>query len=83
MLMPIGFAFSSAAGYNGGAIAAVRTMVINVSFLTPAASVYAPLLHTNRDWITFKDVMTYGLAFNVLAILCFIFLGLPLAKMLF
>lgn len=83
MLMPIVFAFSSTAGYNGIAIAAVLTMVINVSFLTPAASVYAPLLHTNRDWITFKDVMTYGLAFNVLAILCFIFLGLPLAKILF
>lgn len=84
LLVPIIFTFASTSDFNAAAIAIVMTMVINmVAFLTPAASVYAPLLHGNSEWIKMKDIMTYGVAFMILTIVCCLFISLPIAKILF
>lgn len=80
MLMPILFALASANGYNGVAIAAIMTMAINMAYLAPSASNYAPMLHGNKEYISLKDIWTYGLYFEILTFIVFMFLGLPMAK---
>lgn len=83
MLMPILFAVADASGYHSVAIAAVMTMAINIAFLAPSASNWAPLLHSNKEYIAAKDIWTIGLFFEVLAFLIYIAIGYPLATILF
>lgn len=83
MMMPILFAVADASGYHSIAIAAVMTMAINVAFLAPSASNWAPLLHANKECIATKDIWTIGLFFEVLAFLIYIVIGYPLATLLF
>lgn len=82
MMMPILFAVSDASGYHSVAIAAIVAIAINVAFLAPSASNYAPLLHGNKDYISMKDIWTYGLFFELLAFAVFLLLGLPMAKIM-
>lgn len=82
MMMPVLFAVADASGYHSVAIAAMMTLAINVAFLAPSASNYAPLLHGNKEYVTLKDIWTYGLFFEVLTFAVFLFLGLPMAKIM-
>ena len=80
--MPVLFAVADANGYNSVAIAAMMTLAINMAFLAPSASNYAPLLHGNKAYISLKDIWTYGLFFELLTFAIFLFLGLPIAKLM-
>lgn len=82
MMMPVLFAVADANGYNSVAIAAMMTLAINMAFLAPSASNYAPLLHGNKAYISLKDIWTYGLFFELLTFAVFLFLGLPIAKLM-
>lgn len=82
MMMPILFAIADTNGYHGVAIAAMMTLAINVAFLAPSASNYAPLLHSNKAYISLKDIWTYGLFFELLTFAIFLFVGLPIAKIM-
>lgn len=82
MMMPVLVAVSGANGYNSIALAAIMVMTINIAFLAPSASNWAPLLHGNKDYISTKDIWTYGLFFEILAFAVFMFLGFPLAKLM-
>lgn len=83
MMMPILFAVADASGYHSIAIAAILTMAINIAYLAPSASNWAPLLHANKEYIATKDIWTIGLFFEVLAFLIYIVIGYPLATILF
>lgn len=80
MLMPVLFAIASANSYNSVAIAAIMTMAINMAFLMPSASNYAPMIHGNREYVTVKDIWTYGLVFELLTFAIFLVVGFPMAK---
>lgn len=82
MMMPILFAVADASGYHSVAIAAMLAIAINVAFLAPSASNYAPLLHGNKEYISMKDIWTYGLFFEILAFAVFLLIGLPMAKIM-
>lgn len=82
MMMPILFAVADASGYHSVAIAVVLTMAINIAYLAPSASNWAPLLHSNKDYISMKDIWTVGLAFEVLAFVICVVIAYPLAVML-
>ncbi len=82
MMMPVMVAIASSSGYHMIAIAVIMTLGINVAFLAPSASNYAPFLHGNTEYITVKDIWTYGLFFELLCCAVFIFIGFPLAKMM-
>lgn len=82
MMMPVLFAVADASGYHSVAIAAMMTLAINVAFLAPSASNYAPLLHCNKDYVSMKDIWTYGLFFELLTFAVFLLLGLPMAKIM-
>lgn len=83
MMMPVLFAVADASGYHSVAIAAILTMAINIAFLAPSASNWAPLLHANKEYVAIKDIWTIGLFFEVLAFLIYIAIGYPLATILF
>ncbi len=78
--MPVLFAIASANSYNSVAIAAIMTMAINMAFLMPSASNYAPMIHGNREYVTVKDIWTYGLVFELLTFAIFLVVGFPMAK---
>lgn len=82
MMMPILFAVADASGYHSIAIAAILTMGINIAYLAPSASNWAPLLHSNKEYITTKEIWTLGLFFEVLAFVIYIVIGYPLAAMM-
>lgn len=82
MLMPVLFVVADANGYQSVAIAAMMTLAINMAFLAPSASNYAPLLHGNKEYISLKDIWTYGLFFEIVTFAVFLFLGLPMAKIM-
>ena len=82
MLMPVLFVVADANGYQSVAIAAMMTLAINMAFLAPSASNYAPLLLGNKEYVTLKDIWTYGVFFEVLTFAVFLFLGLPMAKIM-
>ena len=82
MMMPVLVAIAGANSYNAVAIAAILTMTINIAFLAPSASNWAPLLHGNKEYMSMKDIWTYGLFFEILAFAIFMFLGFPLAKLM-
>ena len=83
MMMPVLFAVADASGYHSVAIAAVMTMGINIAYLAPSASNWAPLLHANKEYITTKEIWTIGLFFEVLAFIIYILIGYPLASIMF
>lgn len=83
MMMPVLFAVADASGYHSVAIAAILTMAINIAYLAPSASNWAPLLHANKEYVAIKDIWTIGLFFEVLAFLIYIAIGYPLATILF
>lgn len=83
MMMPVLFAVADASGYHSVAIAAILTMAINIAYLAPSASNWAPLLHANKEYVATKDIWTIGLFFEVLAFLIYIAIGYPLATILF
>lgn len=83
MMMPVLFAVASASGYHAVAIAAVMTMAINVAYLAPSASNWAPLLHANKEYITTKEIWTIGLFFELLCFAVYIIVGYPLASLMF
>ena len=83
MMMPVLFAVADASGYHSIAIAAVMTMAINIAYLAPSASNWAPLLHANKEYITTKEIWTIGLFFEILAFVVYILIGYPLANIMF
>lgn len=82
MMMPILFAVADASGYHSVAIAAIMTMGINIAYLAPSASNWAPLLFSNKEYITTKEIWTIGLFFEVLSFGIYVLIGYPLATVL-
>lgn len=83
MMMPVLFAVADASGYHSIAIAAIMTMGINIAYLAPSASNWAPLLHANKEYITTKEIWTVGLFFELLSFVVYILIGYPLASIMF
>lgn len=84
MMAPIIVAFSISSGFNGVAVCIIMTLLINiVAYLTPAASVYAPLIHGNKEWLTMKQIWIIGGSYALVNILVLWLVGFPIAKWFF
>ena len=83
VFIPIAYGFATAAGLNGGALAAMLCMCTTCSLMTPAGSATAAILHGNKDWITSKEAMKYGAIALVFVWLSTLLIGYPLASILF
>lgn len=83
VLMPVILAFSKQMGLDPMPIAMGVGMMVFVAMLTPAASPHAGMMHGRKDIYTTKDIMYIGFPLCVLSLLYYIFIGYPLAKIIF
>jgi len=64
-------------------LAMILTLAVFLAALTPAASPYAAVMHTNKEWLSSSDILKYGTVMIVVAFLIYVVIGLPLANFLF
>ena len=82
VLMPVVLNFSNQLGINPMPVATGVILMVFVAMLTPAASPHAGLMHGMKQIYTTKDILQIGFLVCLLALVMYIFIGYPLAKML-
>ncbi len=83
LFMPVVKIFSEQAGGNFEATATLLIFALHVAILTPAASPYAAVLYGNKDWISQKDVVHYGLIIFVMCVVMYALAGIPLLSLIY
>ena len=70
-------------GMNPVPVAMVCILSVFVALLSPAASPYAPALHTNTEWTSSGEIMKYGLVLMAISMVVYIVIGYPIATVMF
>lgn len=83
VLMPVILAFTQQMGLSPTPVAIGVGMMVFVAMLTPAASPHAGMMHGRKDIYTTKDIMYIGFPLCILSLIYYIFIGYPLAKIIF
>ncbi|MFP5528499.1 SLC13 family permease [Peptococcus simiae] len=83
VLMPVILAFSEQMGIEPMPVAMGVGMMVFVAMLTPAASPHAGMMHGRKDIYTTGDIMRIGFPQCIATLIFYIFIGYPLAKLLF
>ncbi|MCR6544930.1 SLC13 family permease [Dehalobacterium formicoaceticum] len=83
VLMPVILAFCGQMGLNPLPVAMGVTMMVFVAMLTPAASPHAGMMHGRKDIYSTGEIMRIGFPICIVSLIYYIFIGYPLAKMLF
>lgn len=83
ILMPVVIAFSGQMGISPLPVAMGVCMMVFVAMLTPAASPHAGMMHGRKDIYETKDIMSIGFPVCLVTLVFYIFIGYPLAKLLF
>ncbi|ACL19864.1 sodium/sulphate symporter [Desulfitobacterium hafniense DCB-2] len=83
IMMPIFFVFCEQMSLNPKPGAMILSAIVFVTMLTPGASPQAALMFARRDIYKTKDIVRIGFPVSVIALLFYIFIGYPLAKILF
>ena len=82
VLMPVVLNFSNQLGINPMPVATGVILMVFVAMLTPAASPHAGMMHGMRSIYNTKDILRIGFPMCLLALVLYIFIGYPLAKMM-
>lgn len=82
ILMPVVLNFSNELGIDPTPVATGVILMVFVAMLTPAASPHAGMMHGMKNIYTTRDILTIGFPICILSLVCYIFIGYPLAKML-
>ena len=82
VLMPVVLNFSNQIGINPIPVATGVVLMVFVAMLTPAASPHAGLMHGMKKIYTTREILMVGFPICVLALVAYIFIGYPLAKLL-
>ena len=82
ILMPVVLNFSNELGINPMPVATGVILMVFVAMLTPAASPHAGMMHGMRSIYNTKDILRIGFPMCLLALVLYIFIGYPLAKMM-
>lgn len=83
LFMPMLKIFSEQSGGSFEATAVILIFALHMAILTPAASPYAAFIYGNTEWLHKKDVLKYGIWIVGMTISLFIFIGIPLVKMIY
>lgn len=83
VLMPVILAFCEQMSLNPLPVAMGVTMMVFVAMLTPAASPHAGMMHGRKDIYSTGEIMRLGFPICIVTLIFYIFIGYPLAKMLF
>ena len=82
-LMPVLVTFGVAAGANLPAVAATSILLLHYAIILPSASAFAAMLWSNKEWLTSKEVIKYGGAIVIFAIVVAITIIMPISLVLF
>ncbi len=80
---PVIIAVCNAYGFNPSPVLACFFYAVLFAIATPAGSPFAAMLFANWEWISKKDVLLYGITASLIVIAVLVFIGAPLATMLF
>lgn len=83
ILMPIILAFCGKLGLHPIPIAMGVTQLVFIAMLTPAACPHASMMFGRKDIYAVGEIIKYGFPMVVIGLVYFIFIGYPLAKVLF
>ncbi len=83
LLMPVLKVFCDQSGSSFPALATLLVFGLHIALLTPAASPYAAVLYGNKEWLTQRDILRYGVAILVLCLFLFSAVGIPLVNLIF
>lgn len=84
VLIPVLMAFSDQyPGVNSTVLCMSVIMMVFVALLTPAASPYCGILHSRKDLVEYKEIMSLFAPMVFIALLTYTFIGYYLANMLF
>lgn len=81
-LMPVVLNFSNQMGINPMPVATGVILMVFVAMLTPAASPHAGMMHGMKKIYNTKEILSIGFPICITALVLYIFIGYPLAKML-
>ena len=81
-LIPVIYAIGSAMGINIMAAVAVLIIIINLAFVTPAASPGAAMIFAN-EWVRAKDIYKMALVFVAVAFIITVFAGIFWANIIY
>ena len=82
VLTPVVITFSNQLGINPIPVEMGVIMMVFVAMLTPAASPHAGMMFGNRKIYSTKDILSIGLPMCIITLVCYIFIGYPLIRML-
>ncbi len=83
VLMPVILGFSEQMGISSEPLMVGVGMLVFVAMLTPAASPHAGMMHAQKDLISTRQIIAYGLPMCIVSLILYTFIGYPLAKALF
>lgn len=77
---PIVLTYCSLSGVNPAPIVTLMIMVcLGTACVTPAASVFSAILHSNKEWTETRDNYIYSVFFVTVQMVIYLVLGIPLA----
>ncbi|MGI6227748.1 MAG: SLC13 family permease [Peptococcales bacterium] len=83
VLMPIIIAFCDQGGMPSMPFAMGVAMMVFVAMLTPSASPHAGMMHGRKDLVSTGDIMRIGFPLVLAALVVYVIIGFPIAKILF
>lgn len=83
LFTPILLAMCAALGVDARPLLACFFFIVLIAAVTPAGSPFAALLFENKEWISAKDAFKYTAISSILILLALLFVGVPLATIMF
>ena len=83
LMMPALVAFGIASGVHLLSVAASVIFVLHYSIILPSGSPMAAMLFGNKEWVTPKDILRYGIVAEIGMTILFILIAIPLAPRIF
>jgi len=83
VLIPIAYNFAAQAGVNPALLNVMLLTTVNMAILTPAACAPAAMIFGQNQWVTPREVSTYGGIICVIVYFVTLLVGYPLGLVLF
>ncbi|MGL4361842.1 MAG: SLC13 family permease [Cellulosilyticaceae bacterium] len=83
IFLPIIFSFVGEMGVLPDPIVALFIYITLIAAITPAASPFAAIIHSNKEWFDTKSIYKYTTIFSIAILLLVIIAGIPLSTLFF
>lgn len=83
IFLPIILTFTQSMGIMPAPIIAIFIFVVLLGTITPAASPFSAIMHSNKSWLDTNDIYKYATLMTILILIITILVGIPLSNILF